>query len=224
MLKQQGAIIVDPADIPSVVDQDPSKNFLRWHGLLAAPTDAKGKDADCSVVFKYGMKRDFNTWLAIARARGAGEVADRAARLEPRARARPARSNTASRSSTSRTRWTRSATARATRPTARRTSRSPAAHGIDEVMKRRTARRAAVSRRHRRGDRRAAGLSDGHRAVRHGAERADAAVPGRLRRQARAVRRQLHRHGVQRAASDRARLRVRAGDEAARAAGVGALI
>ena len=24
----------------------------------------KGKDADCSVVFKYGMKRDFNKWLA----------------------------------------------------------------------------------------------------------------------------------------------------------------
>src|SRR5690606_13825539 len=26
--------------------------------------DAKGKDADCSIVFKYGMKRDFNAWLA----------------------------------------------------------------------------------------------------------------------------------------------------------------
>ena len=25
--------------------------------------DAKGQDADCSVVLKYGMKRDFNTWL-----------------------------------------------------------------------------------------------------------------------------------------------------------------
>ena len=25
---------------------------------------AKGKDADCSMVFKYGMKRDFNQWLA----------------------------------------------------------------------------------------------------------------------------------------------------------------
>ena len=36
-----------------------------------------------------------------------------------------------------------------------------------------------------------------------------------VRRQAAALRRQLHRHGVQRAASHRARLRVRTGDEAA---------
>jgi amidase len=27
-------------------------------------TNAKGKDEDCSVVLKYGMKRDFNKWLA----------------------------------------------------------------------------------------------------------------------------------------------------------------
>ena len=26
-------------------------------------TNAKGKDEDCSVVLKYGMKRDFNAWL-----------------------------------------------------------------------------------------------------------------------------------------------------------------
>ena len=25
--------------------------------------NGKGKDADCSIVFKYGMKRDFNRWL-----------------------------------------------------------------------------------------------------------------------------------------------------------------
>ena len=31
VLKQQGAIIVDPADIPSVVDTDPTNNFLLWH-------------------------------------------------------------------------------------------------------------------------------------------------------------------------------------------------
>ena len=28
------------------------------------PTNSKGNDAACSVVFKYGMKRDFNLWLA----------------------------------------------------------------------------------------------------------------------------------------------------------------
>jgi amidase len=63
VLKQQGAIIVDPADIPSVVDADESKNFLRWP-VCSGADGAKGHDAQCSVVFKYGMKRDFNKWLA----------------------------------------------------------------------------------------------------------------------------------------------------------------
>jgi amidase len=63
VLKQQGAIIVDPAEIPSIVSQDPKNNFLLWNTCGGA-NDAKGKDADCSVVLKYGMKRDFNNWLA----------------------------------------------------------------------------------------------------------------------------------------------------------------
>ena len=46
----------------------------------------------------------------------------------------------------------------------------------------------------------------------------EAGFPAGLRAEAVAVRRHLHRHGVQRAAAHRARLRVRAGDEAARAA------
>jgi amidase len=62
VLKAQGAIIIDPANIPSVVDQDPKNNFLRW-GQCSGVTNAKGKDEDCSVVLKYGMKRDFNAWL-----------------------------------------------------------------------------------------------------------------------------------------------------------------
>ena len=64
VLKQQGAIIVDPADIPSVVDRDAPKNFSAVGRLLRARADAKGSDDDCSVVLKYGMKRDFNKWLA----------------------------------------------------------------------------------------------------------------------------------------------------------------
>ena len=63
VLKQQGAVIVDPADIPSIVSADPKSNFLLWP-TCAGLDNAKGKDADCSVVFKYGMKRDFNKWLA----------------------------------------------------------------------------------------------------------------------------------------------------------------
>jgi amidase len=63
ILKQQGAVIVDPADIPSIVTKDPDKNFLLW-GQCGGNTGAKGKDANCSVVLKYGMKRDFNKFLA----------------------------------------------------------------------------------------------------------------------------------------------------------------
>jgi amidase len=63
VLKKQGAIIVDPADIPSVVDKDPKNNFLLW-GICSGVENVRGKDADCSVDLKYGMKRDFNTWLA----------------------------------------------------------------------------------------------------------------------------------------------------------------
>jgi amidase len=63
ILKQQGAIIVDPADIPSISTADSEKNFLSWNPCSGS-NGAKGKDADCSVVLKYGMKRDFNAWLA----------------------------------------------------------------------------------------------------------------------------------------------------------------
>ena len=63
VLKKEGAVIVDPADIPSVVDPDPENNFLAW-GTCGGPDDVKGKDQNCSVVLKYGMKRDFNAWLA----------------------------------------------------------------------------------------------------------------------------------------------------------------
>jgi amidase len=63
VLKQQGAIIVDPADIPSILTTDRDKNFLTW-GQCSGLNNVKGKDANCSVVLKYGMKRDFNAWLA----------------------------------------------------------------------------------------------------------------------------------------------------------------
>jgi amidase len=58
ILRQQGAIVVDPADIPSIVSQ----NALAWN-MCAGSGGAKGRDQNCSTVFKYGMKRDFNAWL-----------------------------------------------------------------------------------------------------------------------------------------------------------------
>jgi amidase len=63
ILKQQGATIVDPADIPSVLDADAKNNFMTWN-VCSGADNARGKDDNCSIVFKYGMKRDFNAWLA----------------------------------------------------------------------------------------------------------------------------------------------------------------
>jgi amidase len=63
VLEQQGATLVDPADIPSVVDPNPKNNFLAWN-VCSGADNARGKDDNCSIVFKYGMKRDFNAWLS----------------------------------------------------------------------------------------------------------------------------------------------------------------
>jgi amidase len=62
VLKARGATIVDPADIPSILDPDPEENLLAW-GICSGLDNAKGKDEHCSVILKYGMKRDFNAWL-----------------------------------------------------------------------------------------------------------------------------------------------------------------
>ena len=51
VLRQHGAIVVDPVDVP------PAPPVCRDQA------GARGKDTDCSIVFKYGMKRDFNRWL-----------------------------------------------------------------------------------------------------------------------------------------------------------------
>jgi amidase len=57
LLKERGAVVVDPANIPTV------KELAQWD-FCAGGNESKGKDANCSVVVKYGMKRDFNKWLA----------------------------------------------------------------------------------------------------------------------------------------------------------------
>jgi len=62
-LRAAGAEIVDPANIPSVLETDPTRNAVAW-SVCGGADNAKGQDAACSVVFKYGMKRDFNAWLA----------------------------------------------------------------------------------------------------------------------------------------------------------------
>jgi amidase len=62
-LKNAGAVIVDPANIPSVVTGDTLKNILYWN-TCSGWDNRKGHNANCSIDFNYGMKRDFNKWLA----------------------------------------------------------------------------------------------------------------------------------------------------------------
>jgi amidase len=62
ILRKHGAVIVDPADIPSVVDTDAANNFLLWN-TCSGVGEGRDKDQGCSIVLKYGMKRDFNAWL-----------------------------------------------------------------------------------------------------------------------------------------------------------------
>ncbi|HEV7489128.1 MAG TPA: amidase family protein [Thermoanaerobaculia bacterium] len=61
VLKDQGAIVVDPADIPSVIDKNAADNYFLW-GVCTDMDDVKGKK--CSIDLAYGMERDFNKWLA----------------------------------------------------------------------------------------------------------------------------------------------------------------
>ena len=61
VLKAQGATVVD-VDIPSIVAKEAKDNLL-----------LSGQ----SSVLNYGMKRDFNKWLSVARRGRAGEVAHR---------------------------------------------------------------------------------------------------------------------------------------------------
>jgi amidase len=63
ILRREGAIVVDAANIPSIVDGTPANNYLAW-GTCSGAGNARGLDSNCSIVFKYGMKRDFNLYLA----------------------------------------------------------------------------------------------------------------------------------------------------------------
>jgi amidase len=60
-LKREGAVVVDPVVIPSIVDTDPNKNALLWS--VCGDMD-EVKEKKCSIVLAYGMERDFNKWLA----------------------------------------------------------------------------------------------------------------------------------------------------------------
>ena len=56
-----GAVVVD-TDLPSVVTADRANNVLA-RSICAGRGGATGPGEGCSIVFQYGMKRDFNAWL-----------------------------------------------------------------------------------------------------------------------------------------------------------------
>jgi amidase len=62
-LKAAGATVVDPANIPSVMAPKREDNFTDFPFCQLAE-QSRGRDDNCSIVIKYGMKRDFNVWLA----------------------------------------------------------------------------------------------------------------------------------------------------------------
>jgi len=62
MLRAQGATVIDPADVPSVLAKDAAQNVMK-KGSCSAVSGGKGRDMECSVVLKYGFKRDFTAWL-----------------------------------------------------------------------------------------------------------------------------------------------------------------
>jgi amidase len=69
ILRDAGAS-VETANIPSVVRMDPANNLLLW-GICAGaaetrainPATGQRNDVNCSIVLKYGAKRDMNAWM-----------------------------------------------------------------------------------------------------------------------------------------------------------------
>ena len=61
ILKAQGAVVVDPVEIPSIVAKDPKNNYVLW-GVCGDMDEVK--EGKCSTILAYGMQRDFNAWLA----------------------------------------------------------------------------------------------------------------------------------------------------------------
>ncbi|MDG2241893.1 MAG: amidase family protein [Rhodospirillaceae bacterium] len=62
ILRAEGATVVDPADVPSVIATARDDNVL-VRGSCSRKPNFKGDDDTCSVVLKYGFKRDFTDWV-----------------------------------------------------------------------------------------------------------------------------------------------------------------
>ena len=60
-LEAAGAVVVDPADFPSMTTSDPQENYALRRMCQTGSTS--GVNETCSIVFNYGAKRDFNLWI-----------------------------------------------------------------------------------------------------------------------------------------------------------------
>ena len=161
-----------------MTDPDPKNNFLGWR-TCAGADGAKGKDDGCSVVFKYGMKRDFNAWLATLGPKAPVKTLSELRAFNHRARARAWRSNTASRISTSRTKWMSRKTAQRYEADRAKDIALAGTRGIDAAMKQHKLDALLFPG----GSGAAIAAKPGYPTVivpfATGAERADAGVPGR---------------------------------------------
>jgi len=66
VLRKEGAVLVDPAEVPSAIDKDEKRSWLSWGTCTDMDELKEGK---CSIVLAYGMERDFNAWIASLGAR-----------------------------------------------------------------------------------------------------------------------------------------------------------
>ena len=184
LLRQHGAIVIDPVDIP------PAPPVCRDQA------GARGKDTDCSIVFKYGMKRDFNRWLVSL---GPGSPVKTLTELRAVEPCAPHRRRNQIRSGSAR--YLRRGRSRA-RPCS--LSRGPGGRRSADGRRRHRCRDEApparcdrLRRIDRRGSGGQAGVSDRDCAVRSRAEHRIAAVSTRVRRETGAAWHQLHWWRVQ---------------------------
>ena len=221
VLKQQGAIVVDPADVPSLVAKDPKENFAAWD-FCSGADQAKGRDESCSVNFKYGMKRDFNLWL-----KSLGPSAPLKTLTELRQWNLAHAKAGAIKFGQSRLDISDEMNLDTDR------ARNDADHRKDWLLSRDDGIDGALKANNLDAILTPGGSGAGLAArsgypiivvpVRHDPERAEPGVSRRLPGETGAVRRRLHRGRLQRAAVDRAGVRLRAGHEAARSATVDSL-
>ena len=203
VLRAQGATVVDPADIPSIVTKDLTHSLRAMVGVQRS-VGCQGSRRGLLHRVQVRHEARLQCVARIARRSRAGEDTRRAARLEPAHEAAGALKYGQSQLDISDEMDLQADRARYQADRAKDVALA-GREGIDAALMANQARRAAVSRQRRRGDRREAGLPDRDRSVWNGAEHVGTR---RIRRKASALRRQLYRNRVQRRAAHRAGVRI----------------